>query len=420
MKKLLLSSAIFVFFFCFIFLEINFLKILIVLLLLLTISKGRKQKLFFNPYYIFVSTIISYFLYSHSIGGIFLSDLGLDTQILIILCLYAVFCGFVTGEFLKVKAIISGNYTENFYFVFIVGVLPSLIAISLYGNTLDMSGEELLESKEKMSIPFFGQFAYWLPASIIIACKKNVSRWIVIATVASFIVALMSVTKTGMLIALMYLTIGLYIFNPDILKHRFVILIKKYSFIVLPVFIISFFIFNNSLRHEASSDLEMSYVEKSNSKVWSSTYEFGQGMFLNYLYYCSPWSNLDYNIRKQHKKGYGSNTVAQFAHLLRLPEHRVEKLNPTFLNTHSFITDYYIDFGFFGAVIASYVLGIFIFFCYRKFGCSDDPLLLSFYILVAFATFMLFFSNHFNQGYLLNYFITFVGYSSISRKLKLK
>ena len=92
-------------------------------------------------------------------------------------------------------------------------------------------------------------------------------------------------------------------------------------------------------------------------------------------------------------------------------------MNPTFLNTHTYITDFYIDFGYVGAIIASFILGCLIFFFYKKYGMSNDPLLIGFYVLIAYATFMMFFSNHFVNGYLLNYFITLVGFSYFLRKI---
>ena len=91
-------------------------------------------------------------------------------------------------------------------------------------------------------------------------------------------------------------------------------------------------------------------------------------------------------------------------------------MQPAFLNTHSFITDFYLDFGYFGAMLASFILGCIIFYCYRKYGLSSDALLVSFYVLISYATLMLFFSNHFIIGYLLNYYITFGGYYLLMRK----
>lgn len=386
----------------------------------LLVNNGRLQDKIYNPFNILCVTCLSYLCYYPLLGGMFLEYICDSTQVLIVLCLFAVFLGMFVVSRKNITPIDIGNRCANFWIVFIVGALPSIVAIYLFGNTLDMSGEEMLESKEKMTLPFWGQFAYWLPTSIIVACKKNNSKLIVISLIASLYVALVSVTKTGMLMACLFFAIGVTTFKPDIMQHKIALFLKKYAIVWLPALMLSYFVYNNSIRHEADSGDSMEYLERSGTSVVQGTDNVAQGMFLNYLYFCSPWSNLDYNVLLNHERGYGKNTFGQFAHLLRIDEKRVPKMNPTFLNTHTFITDFYIDFGYVGAIIVSFLLGCLIFYFYKKYGMSDDPLLIGFYVLIAYATFMMFFSNHFVNGYLLNYFITLVGFSYFLRKNQVK
>lgn len=390
-------------------------KLFVLGIMYLLVKCGRSQDKIYNPFNILCVTCISYLCYYQPLGGYFLDDISVTTQVLIILCLFAVFLGMFVVSRKNIASIDIGNRYANFWIVFIIGALPTMVAIYMFGNTLDMSGEEMMETKEKMTIPFLGQFAYWLPTSIIVACKKNNSKLIVFSLIASLYVALVSVTKTGMLMACLFFAIGITTFKPDIMKHRITLLLKKYAIIWMPVLMLSYFVYNNSVRHEASTSSSMEYLERSGTSVVQSSDNVAQGMFLNYLYFCSPWSNLDYNVRLNHERGYGKNTFGQFAHLLRMEEKRVPKMNPTFLNTHTFITDFYIDFGYVGAIIASFLLGCLIFYFYKKYGMSNDPLLIGFYVLIAYATFMMFFSNHFVNGYLLNYFITLVGFSYLLR-----
>lgn len=391
-------------------------KLFVLGILYFLVKYGRSQDKIYNPFNILCVTCLSYMCYYQPLGGVFLGDISVTTQVLIILCLFAVFLGMFVVSRKNIASIDIGNRCANFWIVFIVGALPTMVAIYMFGNTLDMSGEEMMETKEKMTIPFWGQFAYWLPTSIIVACKKNNTKLIVFSLIASLYVALVSVTKTGMLMACLFFAIGVTTFKPDIMKHRIALFLKKYAIIWMPVLMLSYFVYNNSIRHEASTNSSMEYLERSGTSIVHGSDNVTQGMFLNYLYYCSPWSNLDYNVRLNHERGYGKNTFGQFAHLLRIDEKRVPKMNPTFLNTHTFITDFYIDFGYVGAIIASFLLGCLIFYFYKKCGMSNDPLLIGFYVLIAYATFMMFFSNHFVNGYLLNYFITLVGFSYLLRK----
>ncbi len=393
-------------------------KFLLLPLFVVLISLGRKEKRWYNPFFLLLVSLSSFLLYSYDMAPILLQDLEPTTIALIILCFTALIFGFVCVKKHYVQPVQSYGYIENFWVVFIIGLIPTALSYILYGNILDMTGEDMLDTKAKYSIPMIGQLAYFLPASIIVACKKNSTPLILLSLGISLLAALMTVTKTAMLMALIFFVIGLSHFQPDILNSKYTKLVKKYSVIWIPALICYMFMFNNSIRHDASSASSMEYVEKSGSRLVNNTTDFGEGMFLNYLYFCSPWGNLEYNIMNNSNRGYGANTFSQFGKKIGMNVETVEKIQPSFLNTHSFITDFYLDFGYFGAIIASFFLGMIIYFFYCKFGKSDDPLLLAHYALISFATIMLFFSNHFTNGYLLNYLITFGGYYLVFHNFK--
>ena len=395
-------------------------KFLLLPLFVVLISLGRKEERWYNPFFLLIVSLISFLLYSYDMAPVLLQELEPSTIILIILCFTAILMGFVCVKKVDVTPIKSNGYIENFWVIFIIGLIPTVLSYILYGNILDMTGEDMLDTKAKYSIPMIGQLAYFLPASIIVACKKNSTPLILLSLGISILAALMTVTKTAMLMALIFFIIGLSHFHPDILNSRCSKFVKKYAIIWIVILISYMFMYNNSIRHDASSTSSMEYVERSGSRIISSTTEFGEGMFLNYLYFCSPWGNLEYNIDHNPNRGYGSNTFAQFGKKLGVNVNTIEKIQPTFLNTHSFITDFYLDFGYVGAIIASFFLGLIIYFFYWKFGKSDDSLFLAHYAVISFATIMLFFSNHFTNGYLLNYLITFGGYYWVFHKFKLK
>ena len=395
-------------------------KLLLIPIIAILITLGSKEERWYNPFLLLLVSLISFLLYSYDMAPVLLQDLEPSTITLIILCFTAILMGFVCVKKIAVIPIKSNGYIENFWVIFIVGLIPTMTSYILYGNILDMTGDEMLDTKAKYNIPLIGQLAYFLPASIIVACKKNSTPLILLSLGVSFLAALMTVTKTAMLMAIIFFIIGLSHFHPDILNSRYSRFVKKYAIIWITILISYMFMYNNSIRHDASSASSMEYVEKSGSRLISSTTEFAEGMFLNYLYFCSPWGNLEYNIDHNPNRGYGSNTFAQFGKKLGVNVNTIEKIQPAFLNTHSFITDFYLDFGYIGTVIASFLLGMIIYFFYCKFGKSDDPLLLGHYALISFATIMLFFSNHFTNGYLLNYLITFGGYYCFFHNFKLK
>lgn len=395
-------------------------KIILIPLLVVCFYLGHKEEVWFNPYNILIISLISYLLYDYRIAPFFLQELSISTELLIILCFTAIIFGFSFCRILNINNATSIKKTENFWIILLIGLIPTTASVILFGNILEMEGTEMLETREKYSIPLIGQLAYFLPASIIIACRNNNSRLICLSIFLSLLAAFMTITKTAILVCLIFVIIGFTKFNPDILQTKHIKILKKTSLFWFPVLLIYVFILNNSVRHDAGTSTSMDYIERSGTMLVDDYTDFGESMFLNYLYYCSPWGNLQYNIDHNSMVGYGKNTFAQFGKKFGIEVDTVEKIEPTFLNTHSFITDFFIDFGYLGAIIASFILGFLIYFFYRKFGISDDPLLLAHYALICYATTMLFFSNHFTNGYLLNYLITFGGYSALFRLIHIK
>lgn len=369
---------------------------------------------------LFGNTDVLFLCTVHSINGIrILTSLTTEGNLLIVSCMIAIICGFLTIEGIHRKPVNNKSYNENFWVILGIGLIPTVASLILVGNPMSMEGEEMLDAKSKFTLPLVGQLAYFLQASVIVACKNNNSKQILYASLLSIAVAFISLTKTAMLMTALFLFIGLIRFKPEVLQSKSMKVIKSKAWIIVPVLLIATFVFNNSVRNNASK-YKINALNRETPVLIQSRTEFTEGMYMNYLYFCSPWGNLQYNLLYNQDNGDGANTFAQFGKKLGIKTDVVKKKQPSYLNTHSFITDFYLDFGYIGAIIASYVLGCIIFLCYRRFGLSNDALLLSFYALVSYASVMLFFSNHFTIGYLLNYFITFGGYYWIMSKLKFK
>lgn len=383
----------------------NYSQVVVLIILVLCIKNGVKSEHLYNPYNLLVITQVSFLSYIPSFGGLYFSELCTLTQIIIALAFVSLFIGLKVGKRLNFRTIYVGDKCESIWIVGALGLIPTVVSYIFFGNVLSLSGDELLDAKAGTGIPIIGQLAFFLPVTIIIACKKNNTKLFVISLTISVLAALMTVTKMAILVSAVFAIIGLNYYKPDFIRSKAMTLARKTAIIWIPLLLLFAFSSNNSIRREAQGS-SVDFIEKSNVKIGSSS-EVTEGLFLNYLYFASPWSNFDYNIRYNHVKGHGINTFAQFAKRVGVKVETVEKIQPSFLNTHSFLTDYVIDFGTFGCIVACFLLGIFISLCYHRYGCSDDPLLLGFYSLVAFATCMLFFSNHFNNGYLLNYFISF-------------
>lgn len=372
--------------------------------------RGARQPNFFNPYYLFIPTFVSLALYTPHMGPRLLTPIAANGAAIILACTAAVVLGFRCMELRKLKPVTTKNYNENFKVIFLIGLLPAVISFVLIGNPMAMSGDDLMEAKDKFTLPLVGQLAYFLQAAIIVACKNNRSKQIMLSIAACVLMSIVAVTKTGMLVTALFVIVGLNRFKPDILHNKYFRKLVRTAWIWLPVLLIAGFIFNNSMRREASGEDEFKYVKRGQSEIVDHKSQFAAAMYLNYMYFCSEWGNVQYNLDHNHNDGHGANTFNQFAKKVGVELHKARKMQPAMFNTHTFLTDFYLDFGYVGAPIASFLLGAIIFCCYRRFGLSNDALLISFYALVAYATVMMFFSNHFIIGYLLNYFITFGGY----------
>ena len=393
-------------------------KAIAVLIIIYCITKGRKEKRWYNPYYLSLTLPISFLCYSSVISPLFTPPLKISTQFFIIGCICFLLLGYDTIKHTRIRPCITNQSNHNFWIIFIIGALPTFIGITLYGNTLNMEGDQLLDAKENMSIPLLGQLSFFLQASIIVACKKNNSKLILISLTASIFAALITVTKTAIVITFIFTLIGMTQFKPQITRTKLFSFIKKYALLIVPIILIGLFIFNNNSRQADGADSEYAFLGSIPSIVPTvKDNNFTRNMYLNYCYFCTPWTNLEENLTTtNYYSTNGNYTFAQFYKKIGiktfLPERKT--LNSAF-NTYSFISDYYLDFGHIGTLIASFILGCLIFFFYQKFGYSNDPLLIAFYSLIAYATAMLFFSNHFNAGYILNYFLTFGGYTLITQ-----
>lgn len=412
MKKIIVIITLF----CFIlfFLTLDWTKLAVIPFFYICIKKGFKEKYWYNPYLIFLVTLMSYLLFYHRIAPILIFEISFSTNLLILACFLAIILGF---QFIDNKNIISsfsskGN--ENFLIVFFIGILPTAVSYFLYGNILDVT-EGMEEAKASATIPMLSQLGYFLPASIIVACKNNNNKQVFASVFFSILAALLTVSKTGMVMALLFLIIGISYFSPSFMKSKLAKFLKSIYYIWLPILVIFMFAYNNNLRNGIDSKSSTEWISKGGSDIIKNGDNLEENLYLNYLYFCSPWSNLQYNITNNKETGYGANTFAQFGKKIGVNVEKVEKLQPAFLNTHTFIADFYLDFGYLGAVLFSFFLGVLIFYFYKIFCFSGDALLISYYVIVCFAQMMLFFSNHFNNGYLLNYFITMVGYVCISR-----
>ena len=395
-------------------------KCIVFFLLVYCWREGKRDGHWYSPYYLLCVSLASYIFYVPSIIPGYLTVLSVKTKILVVSCFCMLIIGFVVARRSGIKSIIEkeGNAT-SFWPLFIIGVIPTVVSYMQSGLSLNAESRAFVEAKEQFVLPIVGQLMFFLPASIIVACKKNNYFAAVFAVLISLLAAFVTITKMQILIVVIFSLMAFTRFSPPILHGSFFRFLKMLSLVLIPIFMISAFNRNNIIRNDAASASKMDYMEKGKVDVRYERTASLESAFLNYLYFSTPWANLEYNVKNNKEVGYGRNSFGQFGKFVGLKVASVHKKNRYIFNTHTFITDYYIDFGYIGAIIASFILGWLIYFCYRRYGLSNAPPFIAFYCLIMNATIMLFFSNHFNNGYLLNGFVLFGGYYLLSGIVRL-
>ena len=171
------------------------------------------------------------------------------------------------------------------------------------------------------------------------------------------------------------------------------------------VLLFASFTFGLKGKEVRSSEERKDYYEQNYGVTWDSSAE----LLGPYAYLTTPWTNLQYVMLTQgtpHTNGLW--LVRPFIGYLQLEDkfkdaYSIESFSS--FNTFTFIAVQYEDFGFYLSVISSILIGLFVGRYYRRSLTTNSPLEVANYVLIAQATLMMFFSNHF---LMLSYPVTIV------------
>ena len=142
------------------------------------------------------------------------------TQLTITFSFIALFLGISFGINNGYAPLIRTYENESVWIMMTLGLLQTVVVLVFFGNVLALSGDALLDAKQGVDIPIIGQLAYYLPASIIIACKRNNSKLIIITIAISLFAALITVTKMSILVSFFFIMVGFIRFKPNIIKSK--------------------------------------------------------------------------------------------------------------------------------------------------------------------------------------------------------
>lgn len=359
-------------------------------LIVILVGLGRREKEVINPYYLFLSTPISLLLYSDTVSQIFLPPIEEEVQLIIVGAIFAYLAGLLSyggvGRTFKAKP----SLAYHFYIILGFGIIPHLAGAVTNGFPL-LAGD-VNASRENYFLPVIGQFTVFLPVAMLIAFRRKDRSLIILSVALNAFLSAMVVSRFSIMFSALFFFYGYFRYDG---KSSLGI---RPSHLVAAAAISIPFLFEAifAARESASQTAYAWRRELEFGSVFLNTY--GDYTYLPYIYLTAPWSNFSYLFEVRTEMTYGARSIYSIASFLQIEqflnfEPRVVR-NATF-NTHAFPADFYLDFGVLGVVLLSFLLGFLVKWSYIAAQKSSDVLQEAIWMSFAFASFMLFFSNHF-------------------------
>lgn len=371
------------------------------LIIMYLVIMGLKEKNKINPYILFVLTPLTLLIYDINVSTHYLVELKSETYNLAIYNFTCLIFGFWIVRKIKIGAkerfwnkytnIKSKQYSKIAYQMMFIGVIPTFwagvfgISDLLVGNLNAM--KDLVGTAPLSSI--LGLLIY--PA-IIFALKSKRKNTIIFCGGMLIFSLILNFSKSTVLMMCITVIVAFY---EKVVKNK-----KMRIWIVVLIILSAIFLFlafdiYNNIRFENDMSeyfQDLDYVGNV-SGSW----------FLPYMYLISPWSNVQYIMETTSTSHtYGLWLLKPFLGYLQLDGMFGDAftLVPRYVafNTYSYISVLYIDFGFVGSGICSFILGAFIMWIYKLY-CKyfESPIVIAIYALNVYATVMLFFNNHYLQ-----------------------
>lgn len=401
-------------------LSINFsiVGVVSVILIFLLIRMSQNEDRFINPYLLFLSTPISLLLYSDSVSDLFLPEINMRVQLIII----GGICAYVAGlMILKQESThhhhSPGRYANarsySFTIILIMGLVPHALGILTAG--IPVLANDVQAARAAYLLPVIGQFSLFLPITMLIAFRRR-ARFLIFISFAlncffsAIVLSKFTIMLTGLFFIYAYLRYG----------GRQTFKLSPFLIIFISVLCTPFLFEYIFSQRQSLSQSE--YFWRQQVRFPSELLDrYGDFLYLPYLYLTTPWSNFSYIVEGSNDFSLGARSIMSLAsvfqadQLLTLEERPIRMIP---FNTHAYPADFYMDFGTFGVVVFSFLLGLFVKWTYINAQRKSDVLSEALWISVGFASFLLFFSNHFTSlTYPIVSFILFNFYRFMSEAL---
>jgi len=351
---------------------------------------GRREAYPFNPYYLFLLTPISLLLYAPSVSARFIPELSVDTQLMIVAGNFAYLGGLLSVRGFTIRFEPQKRPRYSFFLILVLGLIPHALGILAAG--VPLLANDVNAARAAYAIPILGQFNIFLPLAIIVAFQMERRDLVLLSIVLNLFFSIIVVAKFNIMFVILYIIFAYFRYDG---KNMFKI---RPLYLVLVVLFCTPFIFSYIFAARTSLDQWQynwwNYIRFGNAALDA----LGNYLYLPYLYLTAPWSNFSYVIEIGSPYTFGARllhpllSVFQMDWLLDIPPKGIRNEG---WNTYAYLADFYLDFGVAGIILLPYLLGAAVKWAYARAHASGDAMDDGIWVNFAFASFTLFFSNHF-------------------------
>ena len=364
------------------------------LMVIIILWIGAREPQLFNPYILFLTTPVSLLIYSGGVSDIFLPELKSGVQVIIIIGIYAYLLGLMSlgggSRYLKYSSPKKYSYAV----VLILGLVPHILGMAVAG--IPLFSEDLAAARENYTLPIIGQLMIFLPVTMLIAFERQKKLLIYLSVFLNIFFSFIMLSKWSIMFSGFFFVYAYHRYDGErIFKMR-----PFYVSLALLAAIPLLFEFIFAVREVGELQQTDYFWRKEVYFNSSFLNNYGDYTYLPYLYLTTPWSNFSYIVENLPEGGFSKGirtihslaSVFQFDSLLDITDKPIRHVP---FNTHAFLSDFYMDFGVPGVVVLPYMLGLIVKWSYIKSIKHRDVMSGAIWLSMAYASFLLFFSNHF-------------------------
>jgi len=406
-------------------------KVLAFALFCLTLRMGIiKDRDYFSPYTLFATSPFCVLIYSNYLSNVFLPLPGHLAMFTILLGQTSFILGLtlfrynseVCCQTLHNKPLVlEPGIRYSYITLFLLGLSPFVMALLLNPFGTSLSAEGVADFRAKFSLPIVSALSCLMTGALLCAARdKNLKVFMIMAAIV-LISGSLTQSRAGVVVLFMVILYTVvHYWQRRYLKAVFV----SGLFVIAGMFFLYVLVRQGALHNKSIKSNYSHYYE---SARCAKLPRLCQPFYGTYMYMTAPLSNFAYLIEEVDDRTYGKLmlwpiiSTFQFKRIANI-EKTEKPIRIWPYNTHTFMGDYYMDFGINSLIVLSALTGMIVYCIYWRSLKSNDCLIHAEYLYFGLATLLMFFNNHFtSSAYPLRVFIICEIYRniSISKRLSL-